>query len=752
MIARSGALPVNSARLHELETELAEAQRVAQMGSWSWNAETGDTLISNELYRVFRRPAIPPFAQWSGILYSPEAWSQLNAAVQESVRTGVAYDLDLPGLREDGTPLWINTRGEATLTGGGELVGLRGTMQDITARRQTQEKAWARAERHSVLFECAPVGIVIVSPDSHCIDANPGMCLMLGYTRDELVGLHASEYVAEKEIPYIGRPLELNNGSSEYGRVWQFRRKDGSSFEAETLATRMPDGTRLGFIRDFTERKQKAARIRRLVDSNAQGVMFWNVKGDIVTANDAFLRIVGYTREDLESGYLGWAKMTPPEYIDLDRRSLEEITSKGVCTPYEKEFIRKDGSRVPVLVGAASFEDSSDEGVCFVVDITARKRVEDALQDREEQLRLYAEHSPAAIAMFDHNMKYLVVSRRWMEVYNLGDQSIIGRSHYDVFPEISERWADIHLHCLAGAVEKCDEEPFLRSDGTTKWIRWEVRPWRQADGSIGGIIIFSEDVSDSKVASEKIRQLNAALEQRVIERTAELGAANQELEAFSYSVSHDLRAPLRAVNGFAKLVLDRFGSQVPVDAREYLELILKGGQQMGQLIDDLLAFSQFSRQSMNRQIVNSVKLVQTVLDESVPQCEGRQIDFRVGALPPCQADSALLKQVWVNLISNAIKYSRGREPAVIEIGCERKNDENVYFVRDNGAGFDMRYMNKLFGVFQRLHGIDEFEGTGVGLAIVQRIVNRHGGRIWAEAAVGCGATFYFTLESSAALG
>jgi PAS domain S-box-containing protein len=737
---------------HELETELAEAQRVARMGSWSWNAETGETLISKELYRVFRRSDIPSFAQWSGILYSPGTWSQLNAAVQESARTGVGYDLDLPGLRGDGAPLWINACGEATLAGGGELVGLRGTMQDITARRQTQEKAWARAERHSALFECAPVGIVVVSPDNHCIDANPGMCLMLGYTRDELVGLHASEYVAEKEIPFIGRPLELNNGSSEYGRVWQFRRKDGSSFEAETLATQMPDGTRLGFIRDFTERKQKAARIRRLVDSNAQGVMFWNLKGDIVTANDAFLRIVGYTREDLESGHLDWARMTPPEYTDLDRCSSEEIASRGVCTPYEKEFTRKDGSRVPVLVGAASFEDSSDEGVCFVVDITARKRVEDALQDREEQLRLYAEHSPAAIAMFDHNMKYLVVSRRWMEVYNLGDQSIIGRSHYDVFPEIRDRWADIHLHCLAGAVEKCDEELFHRPDGTAKWIRWEVRPWRQADGSIGGIIIFSEDINDSKMASEKIHQLNAALEQRVIERTAELATANKELEAFSYSVSHDLRAPLRAVNGFAELALDRFGLQMPVDARKYLERILKGGQEMGQLIDDLLAFSQFSRQSMNRRIVNSVKLVQTVLDESVSQHEGRQIDFSVGALPPCRADSALLKQVWVNLISNAIKYTRGREPAVIEIGCERKNSENVHFVRDNGAGFDMRYMNKLFGVFQRLHGTEEFEGTGVGLAIVQRIVNRHGGRIWAEAAVGRGATFYFTLESSAALG
>jgi light-regulated signal transduction histidine kinase (bacteriophytochrome) len=266
---------------------------------------------------------------------------------------------------------------------------------------------------------------------------------------------------------------------------------------------------------------------------------------------------------------------------------------------------------------------------------------------------------------------------------------------------------------------------------------------------IGGIIIFSEDITARKAANEKLDQLNAGLERRVIERTGELEAANTELNAFSYTVSHDLRAPLRTVNGFAKLMLDRYGLQVPVDieAREYLELIRQGGQQMEQLIDDLLAFSKFSRQSMNRQAVNCVELVQAVLDQSVPQRESRRMEINVGDLPVCQADAALLKQVWVNLISNAIKYTRGRDKAVIEIGCQHRDNENVYFVRDNGAGFDMQHVNKLFGVFQRLHGADEFEGTGVGLAIVQRIVNRHGGRIWAEAAVGCGATFYFTLES-----
>jgi signal transduction histidine kinase len=238
-------------------------------------------------------------------------------------------------------------------------------------------------------------------------------------------------------------------------------------------------------------------------------------------------------------------------------------------------------------------------------------------------------------------------------------------------------------------------------------------------------------------------QAEAELERQLREQAE---AANQELEAFAYSVSHDLRAPLRAINGFSIILSSEHATELSPEARRYLGLIAENARQMDRLIDDLLAFSRLGRQALQKQRVLPADLVQEALNDLQKERAGRQVEFLVGKLPACQADPMLLKQVYANLLSNALKFTRTRDVARIEVGCEQTDDGFVYYVRDNGVGFDMRYADKLFGVFQRLHGEQEYEGTGVGLAIVQRIVHRHGGRVWAEAAVDQGATFSFTLE------
>ena len=286
----------------------------------------------------------------------------------------------------------------------------------------------------------------------------------------------------------------------------------------------------------------------------------------------------------------------------------------------------------------------------------------------------------------------------------------------------------------------------LAKDGKRLQVSLTASPVVDAAGESIGASAITRDISERKAAEEAIRRLNEELEERVRVRTAQLEAANHELEAFSYSVSHDLRAPLRAIDGFSRLLSTEHADDLPPDAQRYLGLVTKSTEEMGSLIDGLLAFSRLGQQQLAKRSVDVETLARQVVAELDPLQAGRAVEISIGALPAAEADTMLLKQVLVNLVSNALKFTREREEARIEVDSYEDEGVPVYFVRDNGVGFDSRYAHKLFAVFQRLHRLDEFEGTGLGLALVARIVTRHGGRIWAEGHPGAGATFYFTLK------
>lgn len=378
---------------------------------------------------------------------------------------------------------------------------------------------------------------------------------------------------------------------------------------------------------------------------------------------------------------------------------------------------------------------------------------EQALRESEERLRLVLDTALDAVITIDERGAVMSWNKEAEKIFGWSRDEIVGRNLAETiiparYREAHERGLKHFLATQEGPVlNRRIEIPAVRREGPEFPVELAVIPIR-----LGGRFVFSafvRDITERKKAEEEIRGLNANLERRVVERTRELAAANEELEAFAYSVSHDLHAPLRSLDGFVQLLRRNSASVLNESGRQCLDLISNAARQMGVLIDDLLAFSRMGRTEMRRTRVNMDQLVAEVIAEMGGDTEGRQIEWKIQALPEAEADRPMLKLVWVNLISNAVKYTRQRERAVIEIsGRQSSPDTLEYMVRDNGAGFDMGYVGKLFRVFERLHDASEFEGAGIGLANVHRIVTRHGGRTWAEGKVNEGATFYFTLPSA----
>ncbi|HEX6034976.1 MAG TPA: ATP-binding protein, partial [Anaerolineales bacterium] len=393
-------------------------------------------------------------------------------------------------------------------------------------------------------------------------------------------------------------------------------------------------------------------------------------------------------------------------------------------------------------------------------DITERKQIEKELQGAHAELEIKVQERTAALseanallqALMDNipdhiyfkdtQGRFIRNSKSQATLLGLRDPSeAVGKTDFDFFPHAAQFYADEQEVMRSGKPHVDFEEWVVWPDGREMWVSTTKMPLRNFDGQTIGIFGISRDITERKRNEQAIRQLNADLEKQA----EQLQTANKELEAFSYSVSHDLRAPLRAIDGYTRILLEDYEPFLDSEGKRICGVIGREARRMGQLIDDLLAFSRLGRKEMYTSTIDMRGLAVSVLNELIKDEHQERLDFHIGKLPAVKGDASLIRQVWVNLLSNAIKFTSKKEQAVIEVGSKATRQEFIYYVRDNGAGFDMEYANKLFGVFQRLHSESEFSGTGVGLAIVQRIIRRHDGRVWAEGAVEEGATFYFAL-------
>lgn len=487
-----------------------------------------------------------------------------------------------------------------------------------------------------------------------------------------------------------------------------------------------------------------------LADNMQVWILHVNRDGTVEFLNKHGLALLGRTpQEVLGKNFFDVIKFDAP--IEAIQDLFQHILQGGKVIGREGVVRRKDGTPVTIVWSAVPSRGPDGEitGVAgMAVDITPTRLAERALQESEQRYRTLAETADMAILQANPDGTVAYFNRYAEELTGLSREEVLGKDGFKVFaPNLTREQFFSQMNAMLSGRSVADHEVRIQTKiGEPRWILWSGARTLSVDGTPNGVVITGMDITDRKRAEEEIRKLNDELEQRVSERTAQFEAANKELEAFTYSVSHDLRAPLRHIDGFSQMLIEALGEDLPEDAARYLDVIRYSVNQMGKLIDDLLALSRVGRKSLEKQKVDMDALVDDVLSNLSADMKGRDIETVRQELPDGCGDPAALRQVWMNLLSNAVKFTRTREKARIEIGfITRDGQFPVYYVKDNGVGFDMKYAGKLFGVFQRLHRADEFEGTGVGLAIVQRIVVRHGGSVWFEAAPNQGATFYFTL-------
>jgi PAS domain S-box-containing protein len=637
-------------------------------------------------------------------------------------------------------------------------------IRDITERKKAEEALRKSEEEYKSTLNNLSIGVVVHDADTSILISNPEAHKILGLTSDQISGRKSADPVWNfvhddgrimklKDYP-VNQVISKKEPLSNYITGIIRPDRDYVTWVHVNAIPIFSDTNQIekvivNFV-EITERKQaeealreSEEKFRNIVESSPMGIHMYQLEPDgrlvFSGANPAADTKLGVDNSQFVGKTIEEA-FPPLADTEVPQR-YREAAAEG--TPWYTEQITYEDEQIVGAFEVHAFQTSPGRMTAMFLDITERKKAEEALKESEVRLRTLSSATFEGIAVTEKG-KFIDGNQQLADILGYELDEMIGL-------EVLKCVAPEDLDLVQGKIRSGVEEPYehraLRKDGEVVFVETRPKMMMEIDGKPIRVTAIRE-ITERKKAEEEIRKLNDELEQRVANRTAELEATNQELEAFAYSISHDLRAPLRAINSFSEILQQEYEEGLDEEGREYLSRVQANARRMDKLIDDLLALSRLGRTEMRFIIANLAHIAKRVYGDVSKLEPDREIDFQIHDMPLVKVDNSLIEVALTNLLGNAVKFTRGKKTAKIRFGFQERKEGQVFYIKDNGVGFDMKYADKLFSPFQRLHTDSEFEGTGIGLAIVHRIVQRHGGEIWVDSKPGEGTTFYFTLEAN----